>query len=144
MASTVVMASSTSSASAMISAPSEMRCRSMFARSISANTSASVSGMVSATTVPARTPSAMKPIARMIAMACQSEVVKSEMASSTVTGWSATRMTSMPRGSSPTMEAICDFNLSPRVRMSPPSRMAMASPSAGSPLTRNIDCGGST
>ena len=36
----------------MISAPSEMRCRSMFATSMTANTIASVSGIASATTVP--------------------------------------------------------------------------------------------
>ena len=52
MASVVVMASSTSNASAMMSAPSEMRCMSMPASSMSEKTMASVSGMASAITRP--------------------------------------------------------------------------------------------
>ena len=60
IASVVVMASSTSSASAMISAPSEMRCMSMPSRSMTTKTMASVSGMASAMTRPGLTPRLMK------------------------------------------------------------------------------------
>ena len=45
MASIVLMASSTSKVSAMISAPSEMRCRSMLTNCMTGNTIASVSGI---------------------------------------------------------------------------------------------------
>ena len=85
VASVVVIASSTSNASAMMSAPSDMRCMSMPVSSISEKTMASVSGMASAMTKPGRTPRLMKLTARMIATACHSEVMKSEIACSTVT-----------------------------------------------------------
>ena len=68
-----------------MSAPSEMRCMSMSANSIAAKTMASVSGMASATTRPGRTPSAMKLTARMIATACHSDSMNSEIALLTVT-----------------------------------------------------------
>ena len=81
--------------------------------SISAKTMASVSGMASATTSPARTPSAMKLTTRMIATDCQSEVMKSAMAWSTVTDWSATSRGSMPCGRSAVMRAIAALMFSP-------------------------------
>ncbi|EXI69763.1 MAG: hypothetical protein AW08_00256 [Candidatus Accumulibacter adjunctus] len=127
----------------MISAPSEMRCRSMWATSMTAKTIAIVSGIASATTVPGRTPRLTKLHARMMTIACQSEVMKSLIAWSTVTAWSATRVVSMPTGRSATTSAITLRTLSPRARMSPASRMAIARPMAGLPLTRNIGCGGS-
>jgi hypothetical protein len=142
MASIVVMASSTSSVSAMISAPSEMRCKSMPNTDISGNTMASVSGMDSATTEPARTPRATKDAAMMIRIACHRLSVKSVIASSTVTAWSATSTGSMPIGRSARMRSIAAVMLRPRARMSPDSRIEMASPIAGLPFTRNIGCGG--
>ena len=69
----------------MISAPSEMRCMSMASTFITAKTMASVSGIASATTSPGRTPRLMKLMARMMPTACQSEAMKSSMASSTTT-----------------------------------------------------------
>ena len=54
--------------------------------SIIGKTTASVSGMETATTVPARTPSAMKLTTSTMAMACQSEAVNSLIARSTVSG----------------------------------------------------------
>ena len=51
-----------------------------------AKTVVSTSGMASATTVPARTPRLRKLTTRMMTIACQSEVVKSSMAASTVCG----------------------------------------------------------
>ena len=46
---------------------------------------ASVSGIESATTRPGRTPRLMKLTTRMIAIACQSDIMNSEIALSTVT-----------------------------------------------------------
>ena len=85
MASVVVMASSTISASAMMSAPSEMRCMSMPDICMTENTTTSVIGMANAITRPGRMPRLMKLTARMIAIACHSDVMNSEMAVSTVT-----------------------------------------------------------
>ncbi len=90
----------------MISAPSEMRCRSMLTTSITAKTIASVSGMASATTAPGRTPRLTKLHARMMTIACHSEVMKSLIASSTVTAWSATSTGSMPTGRLAAISAI--------------------------------------
>ncbi len=143
-ASTVVIASSTSSVSAMMSAPSEMRCRSMSVMSITANTIASVSGIASATTAPGRTPRLTKLQTRMITIACQRDSMNSPIAVSTVTAWSATSVGSMPIGRLARMSAISFVRLVPRARMSPPSRMAIASPIDGLPFTRNIGWGGST
>ena len=80
MASIVLMASSTSKVSAMMSAPSEMRCRSMLTNSMTGNTIASVSGIESATIAPARTPRLMTLTAMMMAIACHSDVMNSPIA----------------------------------------------------------------
>ncbi len=128
----------------MISAPSDMRCRSMWVMSMMAKTIASVSGMASATTAPGRTPRLRKLQTRMIRIACHSEVMNSLMATSTETDWSATITGSMPIGRLALMSAISLRTLAPSARMSPASRIAIASPMAGLPLTRNIGCGGST
>ncbi len=90
----------------MIRAPSEMRCRSMWKNSMIGKTIASVSGIDSATTAPGRTPRLTKLAAMMIRIACHNEVVKSLIARSTVTAWSATRFGSMPIGSSAWISAI--------------------------------------
>ena len=91
MASVVVIASSTIRARAMMSAPSEMRCMSMPAICMTANTTVSVSGIDRATTAPARTPRLISETTRMMAIACQSDSMNSAIAVSTVTAWSATR-----------------------------------------------------
>ena len=57
----------------------------MLTRSITTNTTASVSGIAIATTMPGRAPRLRKLTPMMIAIACHSEVVKSWIASSTVT-----------------------------------------------------------
>ena len=96
-----------------------------------------------AMTSPGLTPRLMKLTARMMPTACHSEDMNSDMALSTVTAWSATRIGSMPSGSSAFAFSTAAVTFLPSVRMSPPSRMAMAMPMAGVPLTRNIGCGGS-
>ena len=70
----------------------------MLATSMTANTIAIVSGMASATTAPGRTPRLTKLHTRMMTMACHKWVMKSLIARSTVTAWSATSVVSMPTG----------------------------------------------
>ena len=48
----------------------------------------------------------------------------------------------MPTGRSALISRMACSIFRPRVRISPPSRIAMAIPMAGFPLTRNIGCGG--
>ena len=73
MTSTVVIASSTSRPSAMIRAPSEMRCRSMLERLHDRKVIARVSGIEAATIAPGRMPRLTMLTAMMMAMACQRE-----------------------------------------------------------------------
>jgi hypothetical protein len=80
MTSTVVIVSSTSRPSAIINAPSEMRCRSIAVASITGSTRAIVSGIESAMTAPGRRPRVTRLTAMMMAIACHSEVVKSRTA----------------------------------------------------------------
>ena len=74
----------------MISAPSEMRCKSMPAYHIDRNTTARTSGIESATTAPARNPRLRKLIPKTIATASQRVFMNSLIECSTVTGWLAT------------------------------------------------------
>ena len=127
----------------MISAPSEMRWRSMCIACMIGNTMAIVSGIVSATTEPGLKPRLMMLTAMMMAIACHSDSMNSPIAVWTTTGWSDTSVASMPSGRFATLWSIAFFTLRPSERISPPSRIAMARPIAGLPLTRNIGCGGS-
>ena len=115
----------------------------MLATSMIANTIAIVSGIAKATTAPGRTPRLTKLHTRMMTMACHKEVMKSLIARSTVTAWSATSVVSMPTGRLALMSVISRRRFSPSARMSPASRIAIARPMACLPLTRNIGCGGS-
>src|SRR6201987_2264326 len=81
--STAMMASSTSRPSAMISAPSEMRCKSMPITFMTMKTIASTSGTEAATTNPVRQPSARKETNNTIANASTKESTNSLTASST-------------------------------------------------------------
>ena len=87
--STAMMASSTNSPSAMIRAPSVMRCRSIDIAFITMNTIASTSGTDSATTMPVRHPNATKLTNSTIASASMKECTNSPTARSTTLGWSA-------------------------------------------------------
>ena len=111
---------------------------------MTANTIARVNGMAAATTAPGRKPRLTKLAARMIRIACHSDSMKSLMAVSTVAAWSATSVGSIPSGRLARILATSALIFRPRARMSPPSRIAIARPIAGLPLTRNIGCGGST
>ena len=96
--STAMMASSTSRPSAMISAPSVMRCRSSDIAFMTMKTIASTSGTDSATTMPVRQPSATKETNSTIASASMKECTNSPTACSTTLGWSAICSTLMPCG----------------------------------------------
>ena len=78
--STAMIASSTSRPSAMISAPSVMRCRSMPIRFMTTKTIASTSGTEVATTMPVRQPSDRKLTASTMASASRNERRNSLMA----------------------------------------------------------------
>ena len=84
--STVIIASSTSRPRAMMSAPSDTRCRSIPAISIATKTAASTSGMEQATTAPARRPRLRKLTPNTIAIASHSASMKSSTALSTTRG----------------------------------------------------------
>ena len=75
----------------MMRAPSEMRCRSIPEKAITAKTMASTSGIEMAMMAPARRPRLIRLTARTIAIASHSASMNSSTACSTVTGWSATR-----------------------------------------------------
>ncbi|OWK19724.1 hypothetical protein AJ88_39090 [Mesorhizobium amorphae CCBAU 01583] len=81
--STAIMASSTRRPSAMISAPSEMRCSEMPKYCIATKVMASTSGMATATTMPGRQPSARKETASTMAIASPRLLVNSPTDSST-------------------------------------------------------------
>ena len=76
----------------MISAPSEMRCRSIPINSMIGKIIATVSGIDKATTAPGRNPRLTMLQAMMMAMACQRDSINSPMAFFTTTGWSDTRV----------------------------------------------------
>ena len=127
----------------MIRAPSEMRCRSMPVNAMTRNTMASTSGIESATTAPARRPRLRKLTAEhdrdrlperlhelVDGVLDGDRLVRDEL------GLDADRQVRRDLGHGP-------LDVLPSASTSPPSRMAMARPMAGSPLTRNMGCGGS-
>src|ERR1700760_1598562 len=81
--STAMMASSTKRPSAMISAPKEMRCRSISITFMTMNTIASTSGTEAATTNPVRQPNARNETNSTIASASTKESTNSLTACST-------------------------------------------------------------
>src|SRR6202047_280273 len=84
--STAMMASSTNSPSAMISAPSVIRCKSIDIEFMTMNTIASTSGTEAATTMPVRQPSATNETNSTIASASMKESTNSPTARSTTFG----------------------------------------------------------
>ena len=94
------------------------------------NTAARTSGIERATTAPARMPRAKRLTPRTIAIASHRAFMNSFTASSTVTGWSAISVGSMPTGRFALISCMACSTLRPRARTSPPVRMAMASSDA--------------
>ena len=84
----------------MISEPSEMRSRFQPIASITMATAPSTSGTESPTTMPVRQPRLSRLTASTMASASSSERSNSQSDSLTVVGWSATRSSSTPYGSS--------------------------------------------
>ncbi len=118
----------------MMSAPSEILCRSMPDTNMKRNVTASVSGIESATMSPVRSPSVRKLTASTIVTASASECVNSEIDRFTVEGWSFTRSSSRPTGNSFSMRSTCSSRAWPSAMMSPRGTMETAMPSAGLPM----------
>ena len=133
-----MMASSTSSPSAMISEPSEMRSRFQPIASIKSATAPSTSGTEVATTRPARQPRLTRLTAMTMTSASASARTKSLIASFTVVGWSATRSSSTPCGSSDWIFATAPSIARPSCTMLPSFVIVMPSISTGSPLWRTV------
>ena len=85
----------------MMSEPSEMRSRFQPIASITTATAPSTSGTEAATTMPVRQPRLTRLTASTMTSASSSERSNSHTASFTTSGWSATRSSSTPYGSSP-------------------------------------------
>ncbi len=83
-----------------MSAPSEILCRSIPVWNMKRNVTAMVSGIESATMSPVRNPSDRKLTSSTMPTASASERVNSRTERFTVAGWSFTRCSSMPTGSS--------------------------------------------
>jgi len=134
--STAMMASSTSSPSAMISAPRVMRCRSMPIAFMTMKTIASTSGTDSATTTPVRQPRARKETNSTMASASTKERTNSPTACSTTFGWSAICSISKPCGTPAMNSAVALRTVSPSSRMLAPLAITTPRPIAGLPSCR--------
>ncbi len=142
--STAMIASSTSRPSAMINAPSEMRCRSMPSAYIARKVIARTSGIDSATTMPVRQPSERKLTASTMAIASARLLVNSWIDSCTTSGWLETAWISTPTGMAARTRATAASSSLPMRITSPPSRMAMAIPIVSLPLKCILLTTGST
>ncbi len=118
----------------MMSAPSEILCRSIPATDMKRNVTASVSGMESATMSPVRSPRERKLTTSTIATASVSERVNSCTERFTVAGWSFTRSSSRPTGNSFSMRSIWASSAWPSAMMSPRGTIETAMPSASLPM----------
>ena len=128
----------------MISEPSEMRSRFQPIASITTATPPSTSGTEVATTRPARQPRLARLTASTMISASISERSKSQTASFTVVGWSATRSSSTPCGSSDWILATAASIALPSSTMLPSLVIEMPSISTGWPLWRTVYVGGSS
>ena len=138
-----MIASSTSSPSAMISAPRVMRLRSIPISDITKKTIASTSGTDSATTMPVRSPSDRNETSSTIPSASANDLTNSWIECSTTTGWSAILSTVSPTGSSASIPAIAASSASPSAMMLPFSTIETPMPIDGRPSSRTRLDGGS-
>ena len=134
MVSIAMIASSTSSPSDRISAPSEIRCNSIPQACITTNTSASVNGTASATTSPARKPSEANDTSSTTASAMTNFIRNSPTASCTTCGWSAVCSSVSPSGRSALIRATSACNASPKCSALAPLRIDTAITTAPWPL----------
>ena len=147
-----MMASSTSRPRAMISAPSDILCRSMSKMRMNKNVIASTSGMVSATTRPGRAssrnglvckPSATKLTISTMTTASINVWMNSPTDAVTARGWSDTRCSSMPTGSLALICATVASSPSPITMILPPFSIDTPRPMISLPLKRILSAGGS-
>ncbi len=127
----------------MISAPSEIRWKSMPSSIMPTKVMASTSGTDIATMMPVRTPRLMNDTTSTMASASSSEEMNSSNDLSTTSGWLATRCTVMPTGREASTSAIAPSSALPRVCTLPPGAMTTPSPITGLPLKRMEICCGS-
>ena len=98
------------------------------------NVTKSVSGIESATIRPVRSPSDRKLTTSTMATASASERVNSPTERFTVAGWSLTRSSSRPTGSSRSMCSTSPSSALPSSMMSPRGTIDTAIPSASLPM----------
>ncbi len=144
MPSVTTIALSTSMPSAMISAPSEMRCMAMpsihIAISVPATVSTSTAPMIS----PLRRPMKSSSTTTTIATAATRLSTKPATAARTESDWKETTFSSMPTGRWPSSSARRRLTASPISTTLPPSTLEMPSPIAAWPSWRISTAGGST
>ena len=122
----------------MMSEPSEMRSRFQPIASITSATTPSTIGTESPTTMPVRQPRLSRLTASTIASASSSERSNSQIDSLTTVGWSATRSSSTPYGSSAWTLATAFSIALPRSTMLPSLVIVMPSISTCWPLWRTV------
>ena len=127
----------------MISAPVETRCRSMPNTFMPRKVAASTSGMLSATTRPARRPRLSRLTASTMITASISEWMKMPTASPTIFGWSLTLPYSTPTGRSALSCCMRASRLRPSCSTSPLGTIEMAMPMASRPPKCISSVGGS-
>ncbi|MNT36172.1 hypothetical protein D3C72_1722390 [compost metagenome] len=139
-----MMASSTSRPSARISDPSVMRSKFLPVASITAKTTASVSGTAAATTTPTRQPMLTKLTSITTSTAAKNLTMNSSTAEPMLTAWSVTLLRLMP-SACPALIALTSLSRAlPRSSPFQPSRMITPSNSAGSPPLRIMNVAGSS
>ncbi len=117
----------------MISAPSEMRCRSMPISDMTKKVAASTSGMVSATTRPARQPSAISDTTSTMPTASPSASRNWWIDVLTTCAWSEMRPSSAPIGRFCSMRFRACSTAAPTSVTLPPGAMVVPSSTASRP-----------
>ena len=127
----------------MISAPSEMRWKSMPSSSMPTKVMASTSGTDSATITPVRMPRLMKETTSTMASASSSEALNSSNDLATTSGWLAMRCTVMPTGRAASTSVIVLSSALPSVSTLPPGAITTPRPITGLPPKRMASWRGS-
>ena len=120
----------------MISAPSEMRWKSMPSSSMPTKVMASTSGTERATITPVRMPRLTKETTSTIASASSSEELNSSNDLATTSGWLAMRCTVIPTGRPASTSFIVLSSATPSFSTLPPGAMTTPRPITALPLKR--------
>ncbi len=142
MPSVTTMALSTSMPSAMISAPSEMRCIAMPAPYIAISVPATVSTSTAPMISPLRRPMKSSSTTTTMATAPARLATKLSTAARTESDWYDTTFSSMPTGRWPSSSDSRCLTASPICTTLPPSTLDTPRPMAGRPLCRISTAGG--